>query len=161
MKTFVVSVFFCGVLVVSAACKSASASKQELWILPDGYVGWLRLDYSVEGSAPLVADNGRYVIAFPVSGRVLTSSMNKPRAERNEYRSSGPAGAKRLKFSAGFQINEYAVQSSFSFGKGTLGGGWRWAEAECVFVGTRADFQSNGRNCAAWQRDQAAPPKFR
>ena len=144
--------------LLSAAVGCSSREARELWVVPAGYVGWLRLDYSVGTAAPLTIEGGRYIIRFSPSGRVLTSSANKPRADRNEYRIVGPDGTKRLDFSGRYPIDGYAVQSAYSFGQGTLGGGWRTAEAECVFIGTRADFQRNGRNCAAWRLDLTSPP---
>src|SRR5687768_18524256 len=42
-------------------------------LLPDGFVGWTRLDYGVEGAPPLARDGEYVVIRYPEQGHVSTS----------------------------------------------------------------------------------------
>jgi hypothetical protein len=144
-------------IVMSSGCNRGS--KREVWLIPEGYVGWLRLDYSVPGAPALPGEGGRLIVRLPRSGHLQTSSANKPTIDRNEYVSDGRSGRKRLALSTNI-IPEYSVQNAYSFGKGRLNSGWPSPEAECVFVGTRADFVSNGRNCMVWQLNQPEPPKW-
>ena len=130
-----------------------------MWIIPAGYVGWLRLDYSIAGAPPLPLENGWYVIRLPLTGRLATSTANYPPIDRNRYVLENASGWHDLGFSTK-TIPGYAVQNAFDFGKGRLNGPFPQPEAECVFVGTFSDFKSNGRNCAAWLRGQPEPPKF-
>ena len=54
------------------------------YVIPDGYVGWLRVDYGVNAahapgygvkeSLPLPTQRGTIVVAFPASGHAVTSS---------------------------------------------------------------------------------------
>ena len=131
-----------------------------MWIIPAGYVGWLRLDYSVAGAPPLPIENGCYVVRLPRSGRLATSTANYPPADRNDYIFEDASGRHKLMFSTKI-IQGYAVQNVYDFGKGPLNAPFPQPQAECVFVGTWADFRSNGRNCEAWQPGEAQPPKFR
>jgi hypothetical protein len=134
-------------------------SMREVWLIPEGYVGWLRLDYSVQGAQPLPIENGCLIVRLPRTGRLQTSSANKPVIDRNEYDSEGPSGRRRLAFST-TTITDYAVQNAYSYGEGRLGSGWPSPGAECIFVGTRSEFVSNGRNCMAWEPNQPQPPKW-
>jgi len=145
-----------GVLAILVGCRRAS--KQEVWIIPGGYVGWLRLDYSVKGESPLDMENGRYIIRVPRTGRVRTSTANRPPIIRNKYSSEGPNGPQDLAYSP--RTPGYAIQNAFSFGRGKLGSGFPQPEAECVFVGTQTDFRLNGRDCMSWKPGQSGPPKF-
>lgn len=43
-------------------------------VLPDGYVGWVRVDFRAPGGAPLPEEDGFAVIVVPESGIVETSS---------------------------------------------------------------------------------------
>ena len=95
-----------------------SSSKCELWIIPAGYVGWLRLDYSVAGAPPLPIENGCYVVRLPRTGRMETLTANMPPIDRNEYVFEDSSGRHRLATSA-TGIQEYAVQNAYSFGKGS------------------------------------------
>jgi hypothetical protein len=136
------------VLPILVGC--GSRSRREVWNIPAGYVGWLRLDYSVSGAAPLPVENGCYVVRLPRTGRLATSTANRPPIDRNEYVFEDASGRHKLVFSTK-TIQGYAVQNVYDFGKGKLKAPFPQPQAECVFVGARADFKSNGRNCEAWQ----------
>src|ERR1035438_4511752 len=67
-------------LVLLSACRSGS--RREVWMIPEGYVGWLRLDYGVEGALPLPIEKGYYVVRFTRTGRLQTSSRNRSEERR-------------------------------------------------------------------------------
>lgn len=151
-------VLLLSVLSMFVGCRSRS--KREVWIIPGGYVGWLRLDYSVAGAPPLPIEDGRYIVRLPRTGRLATSTANYPPVDHNEYVFEDASGRHKLVFSTKI-IQGYAVQNVYDFGKGPLNAPFPQPQAECVYVGTWADFKSNGRNCEAWQLGQPEPPKFR
>jgi len=127
----------------------------ETWLIPDGYVGWLRLDYSIAGAPPLPFAKRHYVVRIPQSGRLQTSTTNKPPVDDNEYFPSGSSDRiKNLVLTMGSNP-QYGIQVDFSFGKGKSD----TPEAECIFVGTYAQFKSNHRDCMAWKPGQSEPPE--
>jgi hypothetical protein len=139
-------------------------STPERWIIPAGYVGWLRLDYSVEGAPPLPLEGGRYVVRVPLSGRVATSTVNDPSVDNNEYYAQDSGGLRKLYF--GWPpVPGYAVQNAYGQGKVSAPAHVTERarlniEFECLFVGTRSEFSTNGRNCSAWRSGDPEPPKF-
>lgn len=44
------------------------------YLIPDGYVGWVRVEYQVPGAPPLPVENGRLVLRVPPDGALRTSS---------------------------------------------------------------------------------------
>src|ERR1700693_288576 len=139
-------------------------STPERWIISAGHVGWLRLDYSVKGAPPLPLEHGRYVVRMPLSGRMATSTVNEPSVDDNEYYVQDSAGLRKLYF--GWPpVRGYAVQNAYGQGKvnapaHVLEPARVNIEFECLFVGTRSEFSTNGRNCSAWSNGDPDPPKF-
>lgn len=66
-------------LAVLAGCGHAHTPDRppELVLLPDGFVGWVRLDYGVEGAPPLPREGESVVLRFPDDGYLKTSSVLK------------------------------------------------------------------------------------
>ena len=63
------------VATISAALLSCHAHHSTAKVLlPDGFVGWARLDYEVKGAPPLPREGERAVMKYPESGRLGTSS---------------------------------------------------------------------------------------
>lgn len=46
------------------------------FLIPEGYVGWVRVDFGVAGAPPLPAEDGYYVLKIPLTGRLKTSSSD-------------------------------------------------------------------------------------
>ncbi len=45
------------------------------FLIPDGYTGWIRIEFEVKGAAPLQTEQGETVVTLPASGRLSTSSQ--------------------------------------------------------------------------------------
>ena len=159
----IVTPLLTGLLGLLAGCDRGS--RVELWIIPKGYTGWLRLDYGVAGAPPLPIEGGRYVVRMPRSGRLQTSSANKPPIDRTAYDLVDENGSRPLKFTRGSE--GYAVQDAFAAGSFPMGakGFYPWwrphINLECVFVGTAADLKTSGKNCLAWRWGDQEPPEYR
>jgi hypothetical protein len=69
------------VLACGAAC---SQSKGYRIVLPDGYVGWVRVDFQVPGAPPLAEEDGFGLLVVPESGEVATSSDMRTSPKRDE-----------------------------------------------------------------------------
>ena len=150
-------VMFYASSLVEIACHRNSRS--ELWLIPNNYVGWLRLDYSVPGSPALPTKDGRFVVRMPATGRMQTSSPGSTRIDKNEYGSEGAAGWRKLPVSSAKAIQGYGIQSVFGF---TARSNSRFPEVEfeCVFVGTRSAFKSQRQDCRAWELGRPIPPDY-
>ncbi|HYL82813.1 MAG TPA: carboxypeptidase regulatory-like domain-containing protein [Candidatus Angelobacter sp.] len=55
------------------------------FLVPDGYVGWLLLNYEVKGAEPVPIEDGIQVYKFPFSGALETSSTGPQRGAGDEY----------------------------------------------------------------------------
>ncbi|MDX6499505.1 MAG: hypothetical protein QOG23_2765 [Blastocatellia bacterium] len=54
------------------------------FLIPEGYVGWIRVDFDVVAAPPLPMEGGFYIFKFPDSGRLRTSSSDVL-DRRNEF----------------------------------------------------------------------------
>lgn len=55
------------------------------FLVLDGYVGWLLLEYNVKEGAPVPTENGIEVFKFPQSGALTTSSPGPQRGADDQY----------------------------------------------------------------------------
>jgi hypothetical protein len=55
------------------------------FLIPEGYVGWVRVEYSVPGTPPLPIADGYYVIRIPANGRLKTSTKKDLGWADNQY----------------------------------------------------------------------------
>lgn len=159
MRLSVACVFSCCTFVVFIACRATAPSRPP-WKLPDGYSGWLRLDYSVDGAPALPPENGRYLVRMPRTGRMQTSTANSASIGTMTFASEGPKGRRDLSWSPTQLFAGYAVQHAYSVSRGQ-GAQWPVPHHECVFVGTSAELKARHRNCDAWELGQPAPPLFK
>lgn len=109
------------------------------YVIPDGYVGWLRIDYAVSESRafqfglkrvlPLPVENGAVVAEFPASGHLVTSSRMEDGWAKDEYFYSANGVRKALSqaHDTGMVWNK-ANGSNYTF----------------FFIGTSADYQKYG-----------------
>ena len=55
------------------------------FLVPDGYAGWLQLEYNVKDAAPVPVENGEKIFKFAKSGVLSTSSPGPDAGAENEY----------------------------------------------------------------------------
>ena len=67
------------------------------FLIPEGYVGWIRVDFDVPGAPALPVEDGFYIFKFPESGRLQTSSGDVVESRRNEFRYYSTEGSYQLK----------------------------------------------------------------
>jgi hypothetical protein len=82
----VVGMVVLGLLAVGQAFHWGS-SKANIWLIPEGCVGWVVVEYGVPDAPALPMEDGFGVITVPPSGRVLTSSdiVWSPRIDYHWY----------------------------------------------------------------------------
>lgn len=59
--------------------------KANIWILPDGCVGWVQVDYGVPGAPALPIEDGYGVVRVPLGGWLQTSSAVVASPSREQY----------------------------------------------------------------------------
>lgn len=55
------------------------------YLVPDGYVGWVRVEYGVPGAPPLSMEDGRVVFKFPPEAVLRTSSPERFGWAKDEF----------------------------------------------------------------------------
>jgi hypothetical protein len=84
--SFRVSLFLLALsaFAVFAACL-AKERRPCKYLIPEGYVGWVRIDYKIKGAPALPIDDGRRILKFPPIGHLETSSEIEYGAAGDEY----------------------------------------------------------------------------
>ena len=117
MVTFHPKLIMAAVLVLILSITSLSIQPQQAkalkyrFLIPEGYVGWIRVDFDVSGAPPLPEEGGVYVFRFSETGRLQTSSSDVI-DDRNEFFYYSPEGRYRLK--QGGPLDERLVQDEMS-----------------------------------------------
>lgn len=63
------------IAVVSFGCTLGQATRRpSRYLIPDGYVGWVQVKFDVSGQPSLPVEEDHYLIVFPPSGILTTSS---------------------------------------------------------------------------------------
>ena len=55
------------------------------FLIPEGYVGWVRVEFQVNGAPPLPVEGGEYLIKLPPSGLLSTSSSEEYGWAKDHY----------------------------------------------------------------------------
>jgi hypothetical protein len=55
------------------------------FLVPEGYLGWLLLEYNVKGANPVAIENDVRVFRFPANGALTTSSAGPERGSEDEF----------------------------------------------------------------------------
>lgn len=136
----VASLLLCVCLTSSSCFTQHPQRNPSRFLIPEGYVGWLMVKYQVKDAYALPIEDGHYLITFPPSGRVQTSSELEYGWASNDYFHYSSDGKRRqLKVT------------------GWGGGGMIWAHStgkevvdgdevtfERFFVGTEEEFKRKG-----------------
>ena len=109
------------------------------YLIPDGYIGWVRIDFNVKDAPALPTDDGFYLLKIPPNGNLRTSTPEEYGTATDEYFYYSASDRKPLK-STGWD-----------------GGGMIWARSngsrsgaegtyEHFFVGTEEQYKTLGVN---------------
>jgi len=109
------------------------------FLIPEGYSGWVRVEFEIPGAPPLPEDGGQTVVRIPSSGSLKTSSPEQYGWAKDSYAFYSNAGARPIPDSGVHRLiwGKINGESSGSSGK---------REYEEFFVGTQQQFkdQANG-----------------
>lgn len=118
------------------------------YLIPEGYVGWARVEYQVPNAPALPVEGGRSVLRFPPDGLLRTSSAEEFGWAKDEFSYFGSGGLRPLSQTAwgGGGMIWGRVN-----GEATTASGKR--QYEEFFVGTEAQFKQ-----AVNLKQDARPP---
>jgi hypothetical protein len=63
----------------------APIRRSSRFLIPEGYVGWVRIEFQVVGAPVLPTERGAYVFRFPASGLLRTSSPEEFGWAKDQY----------------------------------------------------------------------------
>lgn len=105
------------------------------FLVPDGYVGWVRVEFGIPGAPPVPEERGRYVFRIPTDGVLRTSSPERYGWGNDEYFYDSAAGLQKLPTGV--------AEKRLVWGKinGEHGGADGARQYEEFFVGTGQQFK--------------------
>ncbi|MFZ0293492.1 MAG: hypothetical protein WAL52_07790 [Candidatus Sulfotelmatobacter sp.] len=108
------------------------------FLIPEGYTGWVRVEFEVPGAPPLPMDHGEYTIEIPSGGILRTSSAEQYGWARDRYYYYSGQNARSLSDSG---------ESAMIWGKlnGEAAGVSGKQKYEEFFVGTAQQFKDQGK----------------
>ena len=66
---------FLAALLLFTGCAIGNSRKSIAFVIPQGYVGWIRVKYNVPNALPLPIRNGYYLARIPANGLLKTSTV--------------------------------------------------------------------------------------
>lgn len=122
--------------------------RPDRFLIPDGYVGWVLIEYQIKGAPPLPLEEGRDLYRISNQGRLQTSSAPEEGMASDEYFYVTSKGRKVIK-DTGWGGGGLIWAGSTSDGKIGVGNsqGTRTVQTpptQTFFVGTAQQFQKAG-----------------
>ena len=68
-----------------SGCSYLDTRRSIDFVVPKGYVGWIRVKYNVFGTQPLPIRNGRYAARIPANGLLKTSTLEEEGWGRDQF----------------------------------------------------------------------------
>jgi hypothetical protein len=73
-----------------------STHRSSRFLIPEGYTGWVRIEFEVQGAPPLPMEAGQYVLRIPSGGILRTSSAEQYGFAKDHYYYDSAQGARSL-----------------------------------------------------------------
>lgn len=104
------------------------------FLVPDGYVGWVRLEHNLKGAPPVPVEDGVKIFKFPESGVLETSSYGPERGAEDEYFYYSQDGSRRQ------------IPQDYRGGKGTIWGQYQGSKGGVMtlfgfFIGSEEEYK--------------------
>jgi Family of unknown function (DUF6843) len=153
----------CGFVTLLLASSLIGADLKERlhpyqYVIPKGYVGWVRVDFNVKEAAPLSLQGNYYILRIPPSGHLQTSSDDGYGIAGDDYYYECIGKKQRLVISQG--KNACMIWGNFQ-GPATLSDATPY-KFRYFFVGLREEYQKyefSGENQAHLQLENDGYPK--
>jgi len=118
-------------LNVSARNSTRHSSR---FLISDGYTGWIRVEFEVQGAAPLPMEDGEYVLKIPADGILRTSSREEYGWAKDHYYYESAGGVRPLPDSGAVRLIWGKINGEESGASGKR-------KYEEFFVGTAQQFR--------------------
>jgi len=119
-------------LSVSARNSTRPASR---FLIPEGYTGWVRIEFEVQGAPPLPMEGGQYILKIPPDGKLQTSSGQQYGWAKDHYYYYSAQGTRPLPDSGSAALIWGKIN-----GEGSGAAGKK--KYEELFVGTEDQFKN-------------------
>src|SRR6185436_15204484 len=73
---------YCLVLMVTSCEKQRRPSR---YLIPEGYVGWVQINFGVENAPEIPIEDGHFLFIFPSAGLIETSSEIQYGSATDDY----------------------------------------------------------------------------
>jgi hypothetical protein len=133
-----------GLATWSHAGQENTESRPARYLIPEGYVGWVRIEFEVPGTPPVPMEDGEYLFKVPPTGVLKTSlKLQEGRPEARYYYYSEE---KRQQLSDRGQDGKRLVWGKISGAVSGLSGEKSYEE---FFVGTEQQFRQQTKTSNA------------
>ena len=127
-------------------CRIPWTITPECWLIPDGYVGWLRLDFDVAGAPELPMVDGCRMVYVTPPGRMRTSSSDKEVGQRrNRYYYVTEKGRVPLREVLHGSMADNQIWDDVYVGHGRS----LKSLYHCLFVGSQSEYRGQTIGCEA------------
>jgi hypothetical protein len=109
------------------------------YLIPDGYVGWVRINYNIQDAPAIPIKDGYYLFKFPQTGLINTSSEGEKGWAQDEYYYYSEHEWQRLPHIT----DKGMIWGQISYGSDTISGQEPTKYSE-FFVGTEEQYQKYG-----------------
>ncbi len=93
--TLVLIAMLIGLAMWSHAGNGKAASQPSRFLVPEGYVGWVRIEFDVSGTPEIPVEDGAYIFKVPPTGVLKTSSKIQYGGRWDRYYYYSEGGRKR------------------------------------------------------------------
>jgi hypothetical protein len=111
-----------------------SAHRASRFLIPDGYTGWIRVEFEAPGAPPLPMQNGQYILKIPADGILRTSSPEQYGWAQDHYYYDSAQGVRALPESGQAELVWGRINAEASAASGKR-------KYEEFFVGTAQQFR--------------------
>lgn len=120
--------------------------------IPEGYSGWVRVEFEIQGEAPLPSEAGHTVLKIPASGVLKTSSPEEYGWARDYYYFYSDSGSRPLADSGPGRMIWGKINGEASGVSGKR-------KYEEFFVGTEEQYRDQAKAARPQDTDQGSRPK--
>lgn len=131
--------------------KQTTIRRASRFVIPEGYVGWVRIEYGVPDASPLPVEEGEHVFRIPADGVLRTSSPELYGWAHDHYYYSSRAGARQLPASGASDRMIWGQVNGESATSGTP------RKYEEFFVGSEQQFRDQAGQMKAGGSPTPAP----
>jgi hypothetical protein len=143
---------------LSAACQEEQR-RPSRYLIPGGFVGWVKIFYKVKDAPPLPIEDGAYLLRIPPSGVLKTSSVMEYGWATDEYFYYSGDARRPLKVTGWDEGG--MIWAGYNGSSGTAQTGQSSADVpeenktfySGFFVGTEAEYKDYGR----WADEEPGP----